>query len=181
MRESFIILQLLPGLVSEMDTYRHLISDFSNPIRIQILIDLHTESTTFTELASTIVLLDDREPNQLAIEVEEYGHEVEIKRLKTGDFEGQTSIGEIKRGEDFFASIVDRRIINQAKKMHQTGKRRFLILAGNMSGIKRFSEDRRCFQGGDTKNCLLRRQKRHIPYRLLVRLLPLMISNVKIS
>lgn len=34
-----------------MDTYRHLISDFSNPIRIQILIDLYTESTTFTELA----------------------------------------------------------------------------------------------------------------------------------
>jgi len=79
------------------------------------------------------VWLDDREPNQLAIEVEKYGHEVEVKRLKTGDFEGKTSIGEIKRGEDFFASIVDRRIINQAKKMHKTGKERFLILAGNMS------------------------------------------------
>ncbi len=65
--------------------------------------------------------------------MEKYGHEVEIKRLNTGDFEGQTSIGEIKRGEDFFASIVDRRLINQAKKMHQTGKQRFLILAGNMS------------------------------------------------
>ena len=79
------------------------------------------------------ILLDDREPLQLAIEMEKYGHEVEVKRLKTGDFEGKTSIGEIKRGEDFFASIVDRRIINQAKKMHQTDKERFLILAGNMS------------------------------------------------
>jgi predicted transcriptional regulator len=34
-----------------MDTYRHIISDFSNPIRIQILNDLHAESITFTELA----------------------------------------------------------------------------------------------------------------------------------
>jgi len=76
------------------------------------------------------ILLDDREPLQLAIEMEKYGYEVDIKRLKTGDFEGQTSIGEIKRGDDFFASIVDKRLINQAKKMHQTGKERFLILAG---------------------------------------------------
>ncbi len=92
-------------------------------------------TTDLTKIEETFhsVRLDDREPNQLAIELEKYGHEVEVKRLKTGDFEGQTSIGEIKRGEDFFASIVDRRIINQAKKMHQTGKRRFLILAGNMS------------------------------------------------
>ncbi len=92
-------------------------------------------TTGLTNIEETIhsVWLDDREPNQLAIEVEKYGHEVEVKRLKTGDFEGKTSIGEIKRGEDFFASIVDRRIINQAKKMHQTGKQRFLILAGNMS------------------------------------------------
>ncbi len=89
--------------------------------------------TTENEETIHSVWLDDREPNQLAIEVEKYGHEVEVKRLKTGDFEGKTSIGEIKRGEDFFASIVDRRIINQAKKMHQTGKQRFLILAGNMS------------------------------------------------
>ena len=89
--------------------------------------------TTKNEETYHSILLDDREPNQLAIEVEKYGHEVEIKRLKTGDFEGKTSIGEIKRGDDFFASIVDRRMINQAKKMHQTGKDRFLILAGNMS------------------------------------------------
>jgi len=89
--------------------------------------------TTKNEEIYHSILLDDREPIQLAIEMEKYGHEVEVKRLKTGDFEGKTSIGEIKRGDDFFASIVDRRLINQAKKMHQTGKERFLILAGNMS------------------------------------------------
>jgi len=58
-------------------------------------------TTNLTKNEETIhsILLDDREPNQLATEVEKYGHEVEIKRLKTGDFEGQTSIGEIKLGD----------------------------------------------------------------------------------
>ena len=84
-------------------------------------------TTDLTKIEETFhsVRIDDREPNQLAIEIEKYGHEVEVKRLKTGDFEGKTSIGEIKRGEDFFASIVDRRIINQAKKMHKTGNNAF--------------------------------------------------------
>ncbi len=79
------------------------------------------------------VLLDDREPSQLVDALADLGYEVEVKRLTTGDFEGKTTIGEIKRGEDFFSSIVDRRYINQAKKMHQTGKERFFIIAGNLT------------------------------------------------
>ena len=56
--------------------------------------------TTKNEEIYHSILLDDREPLQLAIEMEKYGHEVEVKRLKTGDFEGKTTIGEIKRGEE---------------------------------------------------------------------------------
>ncbi len=79
------------------------------------------------------VLLDDREPRQLVDALADLGYEVEVKRLTTGDFEGKTTIGEIKRGEDFFSSIVDRRYINQAKKMRQTGKERFFIITGNLT------------------------------------------------
>ena len=55
-------------------------------------------TTDITKIEKTIhsVWLDDREPNQLAIEVEKYGHEVEVKRLETGDFEGKTTIGDDK-------------------------------------------------------------------------------------
>ena len=77
--------------------------------------------------------IDDREPPQLVDELTELGHEVEVKRLTKGDFEGTTTIGEIKRGEDLFSSIVDRRLINQAKRMHSTGKERYLIIAGNLT------------------------------------------------
>ncbi len=80
-----------------------------------------------------MVTLDDREPSQLVDALADLGYEVEVKRLTTGDFEGKTTIGEIKRGEDFFSSIVDRRYINQAKKMHQTGKERYFIIAGNLT------------------------------------------------
>ncbi|UCE74382.1 MAG: hypothetical protein JSV56_01400 [Methanomassiliicoccales archaeon] len=79
------------------------------------------------------VTIDDREPSQLEEELCELGYEVEITHLTKGDFTGQTTIGEIKRGEDLFSSIADGRIFNQAKRMHSTGKERFLILAGNLS------------------------------------------------
>ena len=54
------------------------------------------------------VTVDDREPPQLVDELAELGYEVEVKRLTKGDFEGTTTIGEIKPGEDFFSSIVDK-------------------------------------------------------------------------
>ncbi|MFX1284337.1 MAG: ERCC4 domain-containing protein [Promethearchaeota archaeon] len=80
-----------------------------------------------------IVTVDDREPPQLVDELAELGYEVEVKRLTKGDFERTTTIGEIKRGEDFFSSIVDNRIFNQAKRMHSTGKDRYLIMAGTLT------------------------------------------------
>ena len=61
---------------------------------------------------SLSVLIDDREPLQLALAVEAYGHEVEFTCLHAGDFQGSTTIGEIKRGDDFFNSIVDGRLLN---------------------------------------------------------------------
>lgn len=61
------------------------------------------------------VTIDDREPLQLVDELTELGYEVEVKHLTKGDIEGQTTIGEIKRGEDLFSSIVDKRLFNQAK------------------------------------------------------------------
>jgi ERCC4-type nuclease len=79
------------------------------------------------------VTIDDREPPQLVDELAELGYEVEVKRLTKGDFKGTTTIGEIKRGEDLFSSIVDKRIFNQAKRMHSTGKERYLIIAGNLT------------------------------------------------
>ena len=89
--------------------------------------------TTVPSASYPQVTIDDREPIQLIDELAELGYEVEVKRLSRGDFEGTTTIGEIKRGEDFFSSIVDKRLSNQAKKMHSTGKERFLIIAGNLT------------------------------------------------
>lgn len=89
--------------------------------------------TTVSNPSYPMVTIDDREPDQLVDALADLGYEVEVKRLKAGDFEGKTTIGEIKRGEDFFSSIVDKRYINQAKKMHQTGKEQFFIIAGNLT------------------------------------------------
>ncbi|MHA1967298.1 MAG: ERCC4 domain-containing protein [Candidatus Hodarchaeales archaeon] len=82
------------------------------------------------------VLIDDREPLQLALAVEELGHEVEYTQLFAGDFQGQTTIGEIKRGDDLFNSIIDGRLFRQAQKMIKTGKEGYLILAGNMADVR---------------------------------------------
>jgi len=82
------------------------------------------------------VLIDDREPLQLALAVEAYGHEVEFTRLHAGDFQGKTIIGEIKRGDDLFNSIIDGRLVRQAQNMANTGKTGFLILAGNMADTR---------------------------------------------
>lgn len=49
------------------------------------------------------VTIDDREPPQLEEELSKLGYEVEITHLTKGDFTGQTTIGEIKRGEDLFS------------------------------------------------------------------------------
>ncbi len=89
--------------------------------------------TTVQPTSYPQVTIDDREPAQLVDELAELGYEVEVRRLQKGDFEGTTTIGEIKRGEDFFSSIVDKQIFNQAKKMHSTGKERYLIIAGNLT------------------------------------------------
>ncbi len=62
------------------------------------------------------------------------GYEVENKRLPAGDFEGQYVIGEIKRNgtnNDFFHSIIDKRIFNQPKRMLLTGKKPFMLVAGD--------------------------------------------------
>jgi len=85
---------------------------------------------------SLSVLIDNREPLQLALAVEAYGYEVEFTCLHAGDFQGSTTIGEIKRGDDFFNSIVDGRLVRQAQKMANTGKVGYLILAGNMADVR---------------------------------------------
>jgi len=79
------------------------------------------------------VLVDNREPPALTAELTYFRLEVENTRLKAGDFEGQYTIGEIKRcgtNNDFFNSILDRRIFNQPKRMLQTGKKCFMIVSG---------------------------------------------------
>lgn len=78
------------------------------------------------------VKLDVHEPVELVLAIEEYDIEVERQKMQGRDFEGPTTIGEIKRGDDLFNSILDKRLINQAKIMHSTGKQRFLILAGDL-------------------------------------------------
>lgn len=80
-----------------------------------------------------MVTLDAREPPWLVDELAELGYEVEVQQLYTGDFVGHSVIGEIKRGDDFFSSIVDQRLFNQAERMRATRKKGFLILAGNLT------------------------------------------------
>ena len=84
-------------------------------------------------MSYSMVTVDDRESPQLVDELAELGYEVLVKHLTIGDFEGKTTIGEIKRGNDFFSSIVDKRLFNQAKRMHSTGKERYLIITGNLT------------------------------------------------
>ena len=80
------------------------------------------------------IKVDMREPAMLTIELTYLEYEVENRYLKSGDFEGQYVIGEIKRNgtnNDFFQSILDKRIFNQPKKMLQTKKKPFILVAGD--------------------------------------------------
>ena len=80
------------------------------------------------------IKIDNREPDLLPTELSYLGYEVEYERLAAGDFEGKYIIGEIKRNgtaNDFFNSIIDKRVFNQPKKMLQTGKKVFMIVAGD--------------------------------------------------
>ncbi|MFW9856894.1 MAG: ERCC4 domain-containing protein [Candidatus Thorarchaeota archaeon] len=75
------------------------------------------------------LLLCAHEPDVLAMYLEQEGHTITRKALTGRDFEGHTIIGEIKRGGDLFQSIRDRRFINQMKRMQESGKRPFVVLA----------------------------------------------------
>ncbi|MFW9853702.1 MAG: ERCC4 domain-containing protein [Candidatus Thorarchaeota archaeon] len=75
------------------------------------------------------LLLCTNEPDILAMYLEQEDHTIVRKALKGRDFEGATIIGEIKRKGDLFRSIQDRRYINQMKRMRESGKRPFVILA----------------------------------------------------
>ena len=80
------------------------------------------------------IKVDKREPATLTAELTYLEYEVDNCTLKAGDFEGQYVIGEIKRNStnnDFFQSILDKRIFNQPKKMLQTKKKPFILVAGD--------------------------------------------------
>lgn len=83
------------------------------------------------------IRVDNREPATLTAELTYLGYQVENVNLKAGDFEGKTIIGEIKRDNDFYQSIVDQRIYYQPQKMLKTGKQCFWILAGDPTDDRR--------------------------------------------
>ncbi|MFX1249841.1 MAG: helix-hairpin-helix domain-containing protein [Promethearchaeota archaeon] len=83
------------------------------------------------------ILVDNREPVILTIELTYLGYQVENVFLDAGDFEGKTIIGEIKRNADFYRSIIDQRIYYQPHKMIQTGKDCYWIIAGDPTDERR--------------------------------------------
>ncbi|UCG02707.1 MAG: ERCC4 domain-containing protein [Candidatus Heimdallarchaeota archaeon] len=84
-----------------------------------------------------IIRIDNREPAILTVELTYLGYQVENLFLETGDFEGRTIIGEIKRDKDFYQSILDQRIYYQPQRMIRTGKQCFWILAGDPTDERR--------------------------------------------
>lgn len=88
-------------------------------------------------MKGTPIRVDNREPATLTARLTYLGYQVENLTLKTGDFEGETIIGEIKRDTDFYRSIVDQRIYYQPQRMIQTGKQCYWIIAGDPTDERR--------------------------------------------
>ncbi|UCE14008.1 MAG: hypothetical protein JSV04_02230 [Candidatus Heimdallarchaeota archaeon] len=83
------------------------------------------------------IQVDAREPAILTAELTYLGYQVENVQLEAGDFQGKNIIGEIKRNNDFYQSIIDERIYYQPQKMRQTGKECYWILAGDPTDERR--------------------------------------------
>ncbi len=110
------------------------------------------------------IKVDKREPATLTAELTYLEYEVDKCKLKAGDFEGQHVIGEIKRNgtnNDFFQSILDKRILNQPKKMIQKKKKPFVLVAGDPADI--------IFSRGKSSSTQLRQEMQSIKgkYRLI--------------
>lgn len=79
------------------------------------------------------IIADHREmPSGVIDELRELGVEVEARQLNVGDFILSDRVGvERKSAEDFLQSIVDKRLLDQAKLLRETFERPVLILEGN--------------------------------------------------
>ena len=83
-------------------------------------------------LKAVKIIVDHREMSSGVIEeLIELGVEVEAKRLEVGDFVLSDRVGvERKSVRDFLQSIVDKRLLEQAKRLGETFERPLLILEG---------------------------------------------------
>ncbi|MFN6992276.1 MAG: ERCC4 domain-containing protein [Fervidobacterium sp.] len=83
-----------------------------------------------------VVLVDDRESNNIPFYLKEFGCTVNIQRLEVGDFiiSDRTCI-ERKSAEDFTSSVINGRVFQQAEEMKRNFEKNFLIIEGkNLDG-----------------------------------------------
>lgn len=83
-----------------------------------------------------MVLIDDRESNNVPFYLKEFGCRVNIQRLEVGDYiiSDRTCI-EKKSSEDFISSVINGRVFQQAEDMKRNFEKCFLIIEGkNMDG-----------------------------------------------
>lgn len=84
------------------------------------------------------VLVDNRETKNRIKKSQKIFNEVEVKRLKEGDYVCKNTAIELKTTDDFIASIMDRRVFNQAIRMNNKFDNTYIIVYGNVyESIKR--------------------------------------------
>lgn len=84
------------------------------------------------------VIVDNRETEGRIKKSKKFFNEVEVKKLDSGDYVcGGTAI-EFKTTDDFIASVLDKRVFNQAVRMNQEYENTYIIIYGDVySSIKK--------------------------------------------
>jgi ERCC4-related helicase len=105
----------------------------TEPAQVQVKLKTADELTKQEEV---VIYVDNREHGKLVEELHELGATIKLKNLEVGDFILSDDVAaEKKEVNDFVASLLDRRLFNQAIEMKRNFDKPLFIIEGNLDEL----------------------------------------------
>jgi len=92
--------------------------------------------------ARDVIVVDHREPADIAARIEELGVPVAVKQISPGDYVvGEVAV-ERKTVSDFFASLINRRLFDQVRRLREAYPVPMILVEGDLSQISEYKNPR---------------------------------------
>jgi Fanconi anemia group M protein len=105
-----------------------------------------------------VIVVDRREPADIAARIQELGVPVAVKQISPGDYVvGEVAV-ERKTVSDFFASLINRRLFDQVRRLREAYPVPMILVEGDLSQISEYKNPR-AFWGAFLRFTM----KEHVP------------------